>query len=170
MWMGGEEVYFTEAHVESGNKQLMEYIGEVTHQLTNTPYADASPLSSREAIRMGYATKESMHANSHYYAAGAIFMEDYYPNLDYAIIPELTAASAPNIDSLKKFIPSDELWPMGPSWGYHAADIDVLKNLNYEVFGYTCTGTLEEFVEATQIAQGTVAQFALEHFRRQKPM
>lgn len=37
MWMGGEEVYFTEAHVESGNKQLMEYIGEVTHQLTNTP-------------------------------------------------------------------------------------------------------------------------------------
>ena len=70
--MGGEEVYFTEAHVESGNKQLMEYIGEVTHQLTNTPYADASPLSSREAIRMGYATKESMHANSHYYAAGAI--------------------------------------------------------------------------------------------------
>ena len=49
MWMGGEEVYFTEAHVESGNKQLMEYIGEVTHQLTNTPYADASPLSSREA-------------------------------------------------------------------------------------------------------------------------
>lgn len=96
-------------------------------------------------------------------------MEDYYPNLDYAIIPELTAASAPNIDSLKKFIPSDELWPMGPSWGYHAADIDVLKNLNYEVFGYTCTGTLEEFVEATQIAQGTVAQFALEHFRRQKP-
>ena len=53
--------------------------------------------------------------------------------------------------------------------GYHAADIDVLKNLNYEVFGYTCTGTLEEFVEATQIAQGTVAQFALEHFRRQKP-
>ena len=169
MWMGGEEVYFTEAHVESGNKQLMEYIGEVTHQLTNTPYADASPLSSREAIRMGYATKESMHANSHYYAAGAIFMEDYYPNLDYAIIPELTAASAPNIDSLKKFIPSDELWPMGPSWGYHAADIDVLKNLNYEVFGDTCTGTLEEFVEATQIAQGTVAQFALEHFRRQKP-
>ena len=25
------------------------------------------------------------------------------------------------------------------------------------------------FVEATQISQGTVAQFALEHFRRQKP-
>ena len=81
-------------------------------------------------------------------------MEDYYPNLDYAIIPELTAASAPNIDSLKKFIPSDELWPMGPSWGYHAADIDVLKNLNYEVFGDTCTGTLEEFVEAHRLLRG----------------
>ena len=58
---------------------------------------------------------------------------------------------------------------MGLSWGYHAADIDVLKNLNYEVFGDTRMGSLEEFVEATQISQGTVAQFALEHFRRQKP-
>lgn len=169
MWMGGEEVFFTEAHVESGNKALMQMIGKITNQLTNVPYADASPLSSKEGIRMGYATKESAHANSHYYAAGAIFMEDYYPNLDYCIIPELTAASAPSVESLRKFIPQNELWPMGLSWGYHAADIDVLKNLNYEVFGDTRMGSLEEFVEATQISQGTVAQFALEHFRRQKP-
>ena len=148
MWMGGEEVFFTEAHVESGNKALMQMIGKITNQLTNVPYADASPLSSKEGIRMGYATKESAHANSHYYAAGAIFMEDYYPNLDYCIIPELTAASAPNVESLRKFIPQNELWPMGLSWGYHAADIDVLKNLNYEVFGDTRMGSLEEFVEA----------------------
>ena len=119
MWMGGEEVFFTEAHVESGNKALMQMIGKITNQLTNVPYADASPLSSKEGIRMGYATKESAHANSHYYAAGVIFMEDYYPNLDYCIIPELTAASAPSVESLRKFIPQNELWPMGLSWGYH---------------------------------------------------
>ncbi len=169
MWMGGEEVFFSEAHVESGNRKLMERIGEVTKELTDVPYADASPLSSREGIRMGYSTKESAHANSHYYAAGAIFMEDYYPSLDYAIIPELTAASSPNVESLKKFIPENELWPMGPSYGYHACDLHVLQNLNYEVFGDIKFGSLEEFVEATQIAQGTIAQFSLEHFRRQKP-
>ena len=72
-------------------------------------------------------------------------------------------------ESLKKFIPEDELWPMGPSWAYHWADIDMLINLNYEVFGDYKMASLEEFVEATQIAQGTVIQFALETYRRRKP-
>ncbi len=169
MWMGGEEVYFTEAHVHSNNRKLMEMLGDITKSLTDVPYADASPLSSREGIRMGYATKESRHANSHYYAAGALFMEDFYPELDAAIIPELTAASSPNVESLKKFIPQDELWPLGKSFGYHMADIHVLQNLNYEVHGDTGMASLEQFVEYTQIAQGTVAQFALESFRRRKP-
>ncbi|MRY42700.1 MULTISPECIES: glycoside hydrolase family 2 protein [Bacteria] len=169
MWMGGEEVFFSEAHIKSGNSSLMKLIGEVTSSLTNVPYADASPLSSREAIKMGYKTKESAHANSHYYAAGAVFMENYYPYLDYCIIPELTAASSPNINSLKKFIPDSELWPIGLSWGYHAADIHILEILNYEVFGSKCNDTLENFVKSTQIAQGTIFQFALEHFRRCKP-
>ncbi|ONI44269.1 glycoside hydrolase family 2 [Candidatus Epulonipiscioides gigas] len=169
MWMGGEEVYFTEAHVHSRNRELMEMIGHTISDLTSVHYADASPLSSREGIRMGYKPNESLHANGHYYAAGAIFMEDFYPKLHAAVIPELTAASAPNVESLKKFIPENELWPMGLSWGYHMADINVLQNLNYEVHGSTGMDSLEEFVEYTQIAQGTVAQFALEHFRRQKP-
>ncbi|MDY0289136.1 MAG: glycoside hydrolase family 2 TIM barrel-domain containing protein [Sphaerochaeta sp.] len=169
MWMGGEEVYFSEAHVQSGNKRLIQKIGEVTRSLTDVPYADASPLSSREGIRMGYKPKESMHANSHYYAAGAVFMEDYYPALDCCIVPELTAASSPDIESLKKFIPEDELWPMGLSWGYHMGNIDLLQTLNYEVFGSICMDSLTQFVTATQIAQGTIFQFALEHFRRLKP-
>lgn len=168
-WMGGEEVFFSGAHEESGNKALMEVIGKSVNEYTNVPYGLASPLSSESAINMGFKPHESMHANEHYYQGGAEFMEEYYPALDCAIIPELTAASAPSIDSLKKFIPEDELWPMGPSWAYHWADIDILINLNYEVFGDYRMGSLEEFVEATQIAQGTVIQFALETYRRRKP-
>lgn len=168
-WMGGEEVFFSGAHEESGNKIVMERIGEVVNAATNIPYGLASPLSSESAINMGFKPKESMHANEHYYQGGAEFMEEYYPSLDCAIIPELTAASAPNVSSLKRFIPEQELWPMGPSWAYHWADIDILKNLNFEVFNDYKMDSLEQFVEATQIAQGTVIQFALEHYRRQKP-
>ena len=79
----------------------------------------------KEAIT--YGSGYSINRQSESLGGEFFYSAKYYPNLDYAIIPELTAASAPNIDSLKKFIPSDELWPMGPSWGYHAADIDVLK-------------------------------------------
>ncbi|WP_406610391.1 glycoside hydrolase family 2 protein [Agarivorans sp. JK6] len=168
-WMGGEEVFFSGAHEESGNKALMERIGKAVADQTNVPYGLASPLSSESAVNMGFKPNESIHANEHYYQGGAEFMEEYYPALDCAIIPELTAASAPSIPSLKKFIPEGELWPMGPSWAYHWADIDILKNLNFEVFNDYKMGSLEEFVEATQIAQGTVIQFALETYRRRKP-
>ncbi|MCF7364424.1 hypothetical protein L3V23_20360 [Vibrio sp. A1-b2] len=167
-WMGGEEVFFSGAHEESGNKALMERIGECVAELTNVPYGLASPLSSESAQNMGFKAHESIHANEHYYQGGAEFMEEYYPALDCCIIPELTAASAPSIESLRKFIPENELWPMGPSWAYHWADIDILKNLNFEVFNDYKMGSLEEFVEATQIAQGTVIQFALETYRRRK--
>jgi beta-mannosidase len=58
---------------------------------------------------------------------------------------------------------------MGASWGYHAADIDILRNLNVEVFGDERMESLETFVESTQIAQGMIFQYAVEHFRRCKP-
>ncbi|SHH84492.1 glycoside hydrolase family 2 protein [Clostridium grantii] len=168
-WMGGEEVSFTDAHAESGNKKLMSMIGEEIKRYTNTPYGLASPLSNETGIKMGYKTKESQHANEHYYGAGHIFMEEYYPSLDCCIVPELTAASAPSVESLKKFIPEDELWPMGMSWAYHWADIDYLKILNVEVFDDVKMGSLEEFVEATQLAHGIILQYALEFYRRRKP-
>ncbi|MGC6455247.1 MAG: beta-mannosidase [Coraliomargaritaceae bacterium] len=169
MFMGGEEVYYSDAHYESDNKRIMEVIGEAVNRVTNIPYSAASPLSGPYGKKLGYKTKESIHANDHYYGAGHVFMEEFYPKLDYCVIPELTAASSPSVKSLKKFIPEDELWPMGPSWGYHWADIDILKILNVEVFGELRCDSVEDFVEATQTAHGIIAQFALEHFRRSKP-
>lgn len=168
-WMGGEEVFFSGAHVVGDNKLIMEKVGEAVAEVTNVPYGIASPLSEHYGTSLGYKPKESVHANGHYYGAGELMMEEFYANLDFCVVPELTAASAPNVESLKKFIPENELWPMGPSWGYHAADIDILRNLNVEVFGDERMDSLESFVESTQIAQGMIFQYAVEHFRRRKP-
>lgn len=168
-WMGGEEVYFSQAQVESHNKRMMKLIGKHIKEYTNVPYGDASMMSSSPALKLGYKPKESIHANGHYYAAGRYLMEDYFTNVDSAIIPELTAASVPSVESLKKFIPEDELWPIGRSWGYLMANVDILKALNVEVFGDERFGSLEEFAESTQIAQGEIFKFALEVIRRKKP-
>ncbi|MEM6550639.1 MAG: sugar-binding domain-containing protein [Planctomycetota bacterium] len=168
-FMGGEEVFFSHAHAESDNRMIMEAMGEAIAPHTSTPYGLASPLSEQFGQKMGFKAHDSTHANGHYYGGGNAFMEDFYPKLDYCIVPELTAASAPDIESLKRFIPEDELWPMGPSWGYHHADLEVLKTLNYEVFGSIRFDSLEDFVEGTQDAHGVIAQFALESLRRLKP-
>ncbi|MEO0965814.1 MAG: glycoside hydrolase family 2 [Planctomycetota bacterium] len=168
-FMGGEEVFFSHAHAESDNRRIMEAMGEAIAPHTSTPYGLASPLSERFGQSMGFKPHDSVHANGHYYGAGRTLMEDYYPKLDYCIVPELTAASSPDVESLRRFIPDRELWPMGPSWGYHHADLDNLRVLNHEVLGHARDGDLHTFVEATQVAHGVIAQFALESIRQLKP-
>ncbi|MEM6314458.1 MAG: sugar-binding domain-containing protein, partial [Planctomycetota bacterium] len=168
-WMGGEEVFFSHAHAESDNKLIMERVGEVVAELTDVPYNLASPLSEAFGQQMGFKPHDSRHANGHYYGAGRTLMEEFYPQLDYCVVPELTAASAPSVESLKKFIPESELWPPGPSWGYHGADMDVLRILNHEVFGDIHMASAEDFAHHTQVAQGQIFQFAMESLRRRKP-
>ncbi|MFI3237437.1 MAG: glycoside hydrolase family 2 TIM barrel-domain containing protein [Lachnospiraceae bacterium] len=168
-WMGGEEVYFSQGQVNSHNKRMMIQVGRHIANYTNVPYAHASMMSSAPAIQMGYKSRECIHANGAYYAAGSRFIEDYFKLVDACIVPELAAASAPCVESLKKFVPEQDLWPLGPTWGYLQANVDILKAVNYEIFGDIKFGSLEEFAEATQISQGVCFQYGLESMRRRKP-
>ena len=168
-WMGGEEVYYDREHVHSNNKKLMQRIGQRIKNVTKVPYGDASPLSQGVGVEIGYKPKESTHAHPHFYEAGQEFMEEYFPKQDFAVVPEFCASSPPSIKSLKKFIPEDELWPMGSSWGYHQINKGLLETQNVEIHGGKMNGSLEGFVEATQITQGVIYQYVIEHFRRRKP-
>ena len=97
--------------------------------------------------------------------------EDWYQtNADgFPIVPEFAITSVPSVESLKKFIPENEMWPPGLSWGHHWADLTRLRMQNWDVFGSEMKGSLEEFVNATQDAQGIIFQNGIEHFRRDKP-
>jgi len=169
LWQGGEEIIHMPEHLTGSNLSLMFAIGEAIRPLTTTPFFPLSSMSHLTGRNAGFKPKENIHAGERFYSLMHEPIEEYYPKLDFAIVPELMISSAPNVESIKKFIPPDELWPAGPSWGYHWADFDVFALNNLEVFDDTRMNSLEEFVEATQIAQGTEFQFALEHFRRRKP-
>ncbi|WP_430928705.1 glycosyl hydrolase 2 galactose-binding domain-containing protein [Polaribacter marinivivus] len=165
---GSEELFMTASDPEH-NLQFVNELGEAIKPYTPLHYIPSSPLSDEVGLNLGFKPNESFHANDSFYGEGEFVMEDYFPSLDYAVIPELAISSCPNIESIKKFIPADELWPPGPSWGHHWTDFDALRTLNFEVLGDQCRGSLEKFVEATQIAQGVIFQYALEHFRTRKP-
>ncbi len=168
IWCGSEELALTPLSARC-NKKLIFAIGDAIKPYTSLPYVPTTPLSTKAGQMIGFKSKESIHAVEHYYSAARVSMEEYYGNLDYAIYPEIAAASAPCVESIKKFIPPDELWPPGPSWGYHFAELDIFRNHNLEIFNDERTGSLEEFVNATQIVQGTVFKYAIECFRRKKP-
>ncbi|MFC2113240.1 beta-galactosidase, partial [Bacteroidota bacterium] len=167
---GGEEILYTSS--DSMSEQRLRFaneLGEVLKPYSKLFYIPTSPLSDHNGQKLGFKTNESIHAHTPHYGVGQYLMEDYYRSLDYAAIPELAITSCPNVESIKKFIPEDELWPPGPSWGYHWADLDILRAHNYEILGEQFADSFEDFVEATQISQGTYFQYSLEHFRTRKP-
>ncbi|WP_413430948.1 glycosyl hydrolase 2 galactose-binding domain-containing protein [Crateriforma spongiae] len=165
---GGEEAFLRAADPVF-TKGFLEELGRRLQQHVDLPYVPDSPLTCAIAQSVGYKPKEAVHALAYFYSMGRWLMEDWYRSLDFPIVPELAITSVPSVESLKRFIPPDELWPPGPSWGHHWADLDRLRMQNFDCFGDERTGSLEEFVNATQDAQGTIFQLAVEHFRRAKP-
>ena len=165
---GGEEAFLRASDPEF-TKRFLEGLGERLQRHVDLPYVPDSPLTCEISQSVGYKPKEAVHALAYFYSMGKWLMEDWYSALDYPIVPELAITSVPSVESLKKFIPEDELWPPGPSWGHHWADLNRLKMQNFDAFGDEKTGSLEEFVNATQDAQGTIFQLSVEHFRRAKP-
>ncbi|MFY0625005.1 MAG: hypothetical protein JXR07_01840 [Reichenbachiella sp.] len=165
---GGEEILMT-ASDPLHNLNLMKELGEVVKPYSNLHYVPVSPLSDHVGIELGFKPNESTHANGLFYSEGKINMERFFNKQNFAVVPELAISSCPNVESIKKFIPENELWPPGPSWGHHWTDFDVFRTLNFEVVGSQSTGSIQEFVDATQISQGVIFQYGLEYYRRRKP-
>ncbi len=166
---GGEEILYTQSDSESDwDLQLITELGRAIEPYHSLHWVPTCPLSWPN-VQGEFKPNESIHAHRPHYSPGSVMMEEYYTSLDYAYIPELAISSCPNVESIKKFIPQEDLWPPGPSWGYHWADLDILRIHNYEILGDQTTASLEDFVKATQISQGVYFQFSLEHFRRRKP-
>jgi beta-mannosidase len=80
---------------------------------------------------------------------------------------ELGLQSPPEARALRRFIPDDELWPPGPSWTYHGAELSKLWRYA-RPYLRGVEPTLELFVKACQRAQSRGLQIAIEHYRRRK--
>ncbi|KAA3659642.1 MAG: beta-galactosidase, partial [Calditrichaeota bacterium] len=165
---GGEEAFLRTTDPKFTNDFLLA-LGDSVQNYLNLPYVPDSPLTYATARSVGYKAKEADHVLAYFYAMGNWLMEDYLKGLDYPIYPEFAITSVPSVESLKKFIPENELWPPGLSWGHHWADLDRLKMQNFDTFDDERTGSLEEFVNASQDAQGIIFQLGVEQFRRAKP-
>ncbi len=170
MMEGGEEMMFRTRDPIFGRK-FLERLGDSLQAYAKLPYIPDSPMTDHVAQAAGFKPKEAVHALRYFYDMGDWLHEDWYrTHADgYPIVPEFAITSVPSVESLKKFIPEKEMWPPGLSWGHHWADLIRLRMQNWDVFGSEMKGSLEEFVNATQDAQGVIFQNGIEHFRRDKP-
>jgi beta-mannosidase len=80
---------------------------------------------------------------------------------------EFGLQAPPDPETLRRFIPAEDLWPPGPSWVYHRADLEKLWRYARPFLEGKET-TLETFIQASQRAQAHGLQIAIEHYRRRK--
>ncbi len=91
-----------------------------------------------------------------------------------AMVSEFGLQAAPGLDSLRRFLTADEMWPAGPAWQCHKADLAKLRR--YAEYFYqpaasepgSDVDTLQAFVDATQRAQAAGLQIMIEHVRRRR--
>jgi beta-mannosidase len=100
----------------------------------------------------------------HRFRAPAVYREDTSP-----FASEFGLQAPPAADTLRRFLPADDLWPPGSAWAYHGGGIEKLWRYA-RPFLPDGQPDLEHFVQASQRAQVYGLQIAIEHYRRRKAL
>ncbi|MCB9153685.1 MAG: hypothetical protein H6649_06490 [Caldilineae bacterium] len=90
------------------------------------------------------------------------------------MVSEFGLQAVPAVESLRRFLPDDDLWPPGMDWQRHNADLPKLRRYAQWFALSEVTGIeagkdgLDAFVAASQLAQAAGLQVMIEHVRRRK--
>jgi beta-mannosidase len=149
LWCGGNEFS------PQRNAPLVDTLAGVTGQEDpGRPFLPASPASG----------------DSHYWKVWHSFWSPSCYRDDQALFAsEFGLQAPPDVEALRRFIPPDELWPPGPSWTYHGAELQKLRRYA-RPFLPAAETSLQAFVQASQRAQAHALQIAVEHHRRRKAL
>ncbi len=143
VWCGGNEFN------TRGNRPIVNTLRETVERADGTrPFRPASP----------YRDESHNWRVWHRLANMLDYRRDSTPFLS-----EFGMQAAPNVETLKRFLPPDLLFPPNGLWEYHHAQLRKLFR-----YARATPATLAEFVAATQRAQTHALQIAVEHMRRRK--
>ena len=164
MYAGGNES-------NEAKSAVMDDMIKLSYRLDGTrPFRRTSPYGDK--VIHSYAT--------YWYQKGI----DASLQLDSTVLFEFGMASAPNVDSVKRYIPEAErgLWELRGKhnsfvhhtprfnqyvdWPYGFNDID---HLTKYLGNFYDEASLEHFVTGTQLAQATIYRHPIDHFRSRYP-
>ena len=165
VWCGGNEFS------PRGNPAIVKKLHTVVKDKDGTrPFKPASPY--RDESHNWRVWHQSANLRD--------YRDDATPFLS-----EFGLQALPNLESLKRFLPTDALTAPHALWEYHRGELKKLgryarsailneaKNLANRDLGIASQKSLamttEAFVDATQRAQAIGLQIAIEHLRRRKP-
>lgn len=177
LWAGDNEVdqfvaALGDGRKPSANRLTREVIPQVLNRLDpGRPYLPSSPYISPGAEALGHTDLEC--PEQHVWGPRDYFKSPFYADNPAAFISETGYHGSPSVESIRKFISPEKLWPgLGnPEWDAHSTTYNYRIKLMYdqiiEFFGFE-PENLEDFVCASQIVQAEAKKFFIENVRGKK--
>lgn len=177
LWSGDNEIdllYRVYGIQPSKNKITREIIPNVIQSNdTERPYLPSSPYLSDKLLKDG--RKDKM-PEDHLWGSRDYFKSDYYKNSKAHFVSETGYHGCPSLESVKKFITSDNIWPFYNSeWILHSSDqrgnpgrISIMERQVKQLFG-DIPKDPEEFILASQISQAEALKYFIERMRVGRP-
>lgn len=179
LWAGDNEV--DEAYVWHGYAPESNRYNAISRETLPRAVRENDPmrvfLPSSPYIEGGIAREDI--PEQHNWGPRAYFKDDYYRLSRAHFVSECGYHGCPAPETLKKFIPEDELWPMGGgSWTAHNSEYRLAYKRGYDrnelmanqvriMFG-KMPETLEEFSLLSQFTQAEAVKFFIERTRIRK--
>lgn len=143
------------------------------------PYIPSSPyITPAIAALKG---NERMGPEQHLWGIRDYYKTPFYANNNACFASEMGYHGCPSVESLKRFISPENLWPWqnNPEWGIHATDpipgisrldgrITMMAKQIQEMFG-DIPDNIQDFALASQFVQAEAKKYFVELFRQRKP-
>ncbi len=177
LWAGDNEcdyAYNLENLLPSDNVLTREILPSVCKRLDPyRPYLPSSPYISDIVVKSnGKLTPPEQHL----WGPRDYYKSRFYTENKAKFISEIGYHGCPNLESLKKFIPENCLWPWNNDyWRLHSVEHwrskrrsynrnELMANQIKELFGFI-PEDIEEFILASQITQAEAKKFFIERAR-----
>ena len=177
LWSGDNEcdsAYMSQNLDPTKNKLTRNILAEVVRlndptrpYLPSSPCYDAMPQSASDIL-----------PEIHLWGPRDYFKSDYYTQSIAHFVSEIGYHGFPNIESIKKFIDADKLWPNTETeqWILHSADqrgnpyrMRLARDQVSQFFGSEPVD-MENFVKASQYTQAEAKKYFIERIRCKKPI
>jgi beta-mannosidase len=192
IWVGNNEIQSLHArawgNVDPGDwgwhffhKILPEAVAAydgVTPYWPGSPWGEGSIEAISGPLNGDKHSWEVWHGTS--FEGGSVFAEGYptvgdsrhyrrYAEDKGKFISEFGIHSSPELATLKRWIPEEDLWLHSPVFDGHNKDSSPRKGDELLSVTTGLPGTVEEYVLFTQAVQAEAMLFAIDHFRRRQP-
>ena len=181
VWCGDNEIdlayyeWYNQSQSPENNKLTRQILKDVCQNFDGTrPYMASSPYSPTPGVN----PDSEFEGDRHFYRHGTYYKSDEYLKDKARFYSEIGHLSLDNVESIRRFIPEDKMWPIDREvWDYHAGShmvpfydpqrLECIFRSVTNVFGFL-PDNLSDLVLASQIVQAEALKFWIERCRQRK--